>query len=76
MTVRANSTKPGFKIREEFSFHFGAAILCLGGYRDSRAFCPQPALDSLSPARLGPTSSMQGDAGPPPFRGLDQAKWR
>ena len=23
--------KPGFKIREEFSFPFGAAVLCLGG---------------------------------------------
>jgi hypothetical protein len=36
------------KIGEEFSFPFGAAVLCLGGYHDWSAFCLQPS-DSFGP---------------------------
>jgi hypothetical protein len=44
-----NSTKPRFKIEEEFSFPFGAAVLCLGGYRDQLRVLSPAASDSLSP---------------------------
>ena len=50
MTVR-NSTKRGFKIGEEFSFPLALRFYVSETIAISRAFCPQPASDSLRPPR-------------------------
>jgi hypothetical protein len=48
----------------------GAVVLCLGGYRDSRAFCPQPGVGLIKPAaRLGPAPHLtRGASGRSLFR--------
>ena len=59
MTV-PNSTKAGIKTGGKFSFQFGAAVLCLGDYRDPSCILSYSRVGLIKPARLGPASHEHG----------------